>query len=345
MVGLTHQRKFSKKIVEIDEEFEIETIVENKKILPVTFLCIKEMFPSKLIHTTNENTDAENLHTTTMMILPYQRVIRKFKVSCHHRGRHLFNDVKLIGGDFLGFDTTTKTIEYFQEVVVLPKIVALEEQLIPYGDYCGDVSVKRWIIEDPVLTVGLREYTGYEPLKTIHWSSSLKQGNLMVRTFDYTTDNSVFIILNVECSKLLYHNVENDKIEKCITIARSVIDQLEDAKIPYQFITNATYCGDYTIDQGASSGLGPAHYSHLVEGLGRILGYMWSTFEDLLSNLIINNHKYATFVIITPTVLDDYIEHINSLNVSVLRTALISLENKNLEYLNDNILKYIERKE
>ena len=40
--------------------------------------------------------------------------------------------------------------------------------------FLGDVSVRRFIYEDPVLTTGFREYTGREPMKHISWTQSAR---------------------------------------------------------------------------------------------------------------------------------------------------------------------------
>jgi hypothetical protein len=45
---LTYKRNISKSVVEIDEEFEITTIIENDKIIPVLFLQVVEKIPSLL---------------------------------------------------------------------------------------------------------------------------------------------------------------------------------------------------------------------------------------------------------------------------------------------------------
>ncbi len=80
------------------------------------------------------------------------------------------------------------------------------------------------------MTIGIREYTGNEPERYIHWPSSMKYNELMVRNFDFTTDNSVLIALNIETMKPSWEPIEEDLIENCISIARGVMEELEEEK-------------------------------------------------------------------------------------------------------------------
>ncbi|MDI6602423.1 MAG: DUF58 domain-containing protein [Thermoanaerobacteraceae bacterium] len=347
LYNLTYRREISKKIVEIGEEFEVVTVVENRKMLPVTFLQVIEKFPSSLNYKFKaviQPTADYVYHTTTMLIMPYQRVKRNYRVYCNKRGRFIFRDVTLIGGDLLGFNTTIDNVDYSQDIVVLPKVADLDSTIIPYGDYNGDFSVKRWIIDDPVLTIGIKEYTGTEPEKTIHWPSSLKSGRLMVKKFDYTSDNTVMVLLNIECSKPFWAGIKQEEIEECISIARAVVEKFEESGIPYGFTTDAYYSGNNGGGSAQAAGFGATHYYNIVENLGRIDYDICMSFEELLLKQMNNNGNYTTFVIITPSILEPYIEPINNLSKKAMKTIVITLGNTNMEYLNGDILAFIKRR-
>lgn len=347
LYNINYKREISKNVVEINEEFEIMSILENKKILPVTFIQIIEKFPLTLNFKAKavvEITANYILHTSTMKIMPNQRIKRKYKVFCKHRGRYIFRDVTLIGGDLLGLNTVEKNIEYSQEIVVLPSVVDLGKEIMPYGDYNGDYSVKRWIIDDPILTIGLREYTGSESYRAIHWPSSLRCGRLMVKKFDYTTENTVMVLLNIECSKPFYTAINQEKVEKCISIARTIIEQFEEAAIPYSLITNSQYCGVTLGSTIEKVGYGSIHYNNTIENLGRIDISACMGFEEMLFKLTNNIGNYTTFLIITPSILEPYIEPINILSSKIMKAIIISLKDINIEYLNDDIQTFIERR-
>jgi|YNPMSStandDraft_1061717.scaffolds.fasta_scaffold00080_17 uncharacterized protein (DUF58 family) len=346
LLGVTYQREISKRILEIGEDFHITTVVENRKILPVTFLQIIERFPAGLEYKfrADQFKTVEFLyHTITMFLLPFQRIKRIYTAVCHKRGRYIFEDVSLIGGDLLGLNTFVKSIRYNQEIVVLPKSIDLERELVPYGNYNGNLSVQRWIIDDPTMIIGIKEYTGLEPAKTIHWPSSLKSGNLMVKKFDFTLENTAMIILNVECDKPFWVDIKPDDIERCISIARGVMEKFESMGMPYGFATNSIMHGLPANRNIVYPSSGISHLESLLECLGRASYSISLTFEELLSRLNRHDISCSTYVIITPKVLDSYVGHINSLASELEEVILISLKDENMEFISDSILKYTDR--
>lgn len=342
---LNYKRNFSKSIVEVGEEFDVETIVENEKALPITFLQINEEYPSVIQYRNRASTqkNVETIvHSMTMIILSYQRVKRKYRVSANKRGRYLCKDVTLVIGDILGLKVFSRTFSFYDEIVVLPQKISLGEEIAPYGDFNGDVSVKRWIIDDPILTVGIREYTGLEPQKTIHWPSSLKNGRLMVKKFDYTTDNRVMLILNVETYKPFWAKIDHVKVEKCISFARAIAEELEEKGIAYGFGSNGQIMGEVN-DKVIKPGWGLQHFNDIIERLGRIDYSISIQFEDMIAELISMNIKYGTYIMVMPYVLAEYIESINILSCKCERFIIISLDSKNMDLLDDKIVKYVKR--
>lgn len=343
---LSYKREMSANIVEIGEEFQISTIVENGKPIPVTFLQITEGFPDTFQYAFKADsvqTGGYSQHTATMFLLPYQRIKRTYAITGCERGAYKFRNVSLALGDFIGLDTKYKELDYLQELVVLPESISLKEAIVPYGSYNGDVSVKRWIIDDPLMTIGVREYTGREPEKHIHWSSSLRYGRLMVKNFDFTTDNTVLLILNVESSKPFWVGIDSASIEQCISISRGIIEEMEGEKIPYGFTTNSQVNSFYNGENITPPGIGPNQLCYLTEMLGRISYSLSVTFEELLENLHKSSFVHTTYVIVTPKVFESYIEPIEKLSSRANKTILISFDDKNLNKLSDSIIKYVRR--
>jgi len=345
LLGVTYSREISKRLLEIGEDFHITTVVENRKFLPVTFLQIIERFPAGIEHRfrADQSKSREFLyHTITMFLLPFQRIKRVYTATCNKRGRYIFEDVSIIGGDLLGLNTFVKSIRYSQEIVVLPEPVDLENELIPYGNYNGNLSVQRWIIDDPTMIIGIKEYTGLESAKTIHWPSSLRTGNLMVKKFDFTMENTAMIILNVECDKPFWVGVKPDDIERCISITRGVMEKFESMGIPYGFATNSILYGLPASRNIIYPSSGPAHLEELLECLGRVSYSISLTFEELLLSLNTRDIKCSTYVIITPEVLESYVEPINNLGSELEEVILISIKDVNLEFISQDVLKYLD---
>ena len=334
-INLDYTMEADKTVAEIGDKIEISSILEKKKPLNVSFLKVDEYFSKGFNIRTNQY---------TIFIMPYQRVVRKYNVSLTKRGLYLIEYTSLELGDFAGFKTEVETIFLEKEIVVLPEKINLAENIVPLGSLSGSISVKRWIIDDPLMTIGIREYTGNEPERFIHWPSSLKYGNLMVKNFDFTTDNSILVVLNVETMKPSFKSLEEDLIEKAISITRGVLEEFEESRIPYGFALNSN--NHDSNNRNANfypSGLGQNHLNEFLEVLGRIDDRVPPSFETTLKQLIRKKGNYTTIVIITPRLLDNYVDSINLLSKTINSTVVIALEDTLLHSLNKNIIKYRSR--
>lgn len=346
--NLFYKREFSQQVVEIGEEFKVTTILENRNIFPLSFLHVVEQVPEQVNYKFAKiefDSIKERTHEMTMFLLPKQRVKRKYIISFEKRGRYFFRDVTLCGGDFLGFATIEKEVETFQDIVVYPKALDMEMDLVPYGSYYGDTSVQRWIISDPILSIGIRDYTGCEPQKNIHWASSLRVGRLMVKNFDYTTDNRAMIVLNIESNRPFSTFIMGEEIEKCLSATRTVMEQFESMGIPYGFASNIHFQENQSGKGYIPSGQGPAHFYGILELLARTDYHVWKMFEDILGNFFHSMDNFETFVLITPIVLEEYIDNINLLSKNVSKTLLISMMDDNVSKLNENIRVLLGKEE
>ena len=330
-VNVSYTMTIDKNTYEINEPIEITSTVENKKPMTVSFLKIIERFP----HGFNR---LENRHT--LFIMPNQRVKRTYRLKVNKRGLYHIDETILELGDFIGFDTDKRISKVNKDIIVFPERIELDNVLESIGSLNGNISVKRWILEDPLMTIGIREYTGNEPERYIHWPSVAKYNNLMVKNFDFTTDNSVMVVLNLETTKPKWQDPEVKLIERSISIVRAIVEELEESKIQYGFTTNFI---DNERDNKRSylfhPNLGTNHLDNILCTLGRIDYRIPPFFEKTLNEINRIKGNYSTVVIVTSRILETYIEPINYLSKTVNRVVVISLED-DLDLLNSNIIKY-----
>ena len=257
-------------IVEPDQEFHIVVSLKNLGRGIVPFLRVKEHIPMNMnLRMEGENVvrDAQGglsvLYTTWLR--PRQELRKYIPVSVSKRGRWFLREMVISGGDFLGIHERSRNFSCYAEVVAVPR--PAPEQAIGdvLGGFLGDVSVSRFIFEDPVLTLGYREYTGREPMKMISWSQSARGTGLMVKKYDYTLEPAVSVLVNVE-------SLDDDRearIERCFSLARTVCETLEERGIQYDFATNSVIAGAMSDQSVSGEGLGQRHFMGILESLGR----------------------------------------------------------------------------
>jgi len=160
-----------------------------------------------------------------------------------------------------------------------------------FGGIMGDVSVRRFIFDDPTLAVGYREYTGREPMKQISWKQTAKLGRVMVRVNDFTADSDIAVLVNMEDAKPRHR-------ERGLQIARSVCEQLESRKIPYSFISN----GDLF---SVKKGLGKGHLMSILRLIGAARPACYQSFSDLVDDCTMVRGPRRSYVVVTPHLEDE----------------------------------------
>lgn len=301
--GVEYDLRFSKPVAEPDEPLQLITVVTNRRRRFLPFLRVRQNVPSALatekpLYIENYTEDRRQLQNT-LYLMPRQRLTRRATVSLPARGCWRFEDALLFGGDFLGLGERATLYPIRRELVVLPRAASDVPVDRLLGGYLGETSVNRFILEDPILTLGFREYTGREPMKQIAWAQTARMGQLMVRRQDFTVERTATVVFNVDT--FLFGSYAEGLVETCCALARSVCEALEARRIPYAFLSNAA-CESRPEGFGqAGDGLGVAHLRGILEGLGRVNYEHWETLDTLLAQASAKAALGRLHIFITPS--------------------------------------------
>lgn len=315
-------------IVEPDEPFHIQVLLKNKSRRIIPFLRVQERFEQGIKPLgQDEPEDSRGVYHVgfTTWLRSRQSLKRSIPVSVSARGRYVLREFQLSCGDFLGLHEQSKSCGRFHEVVVAPKELAVERLKEMFGGFMGEVSVNRFIMEDPVLTLGYREYTGREPMKMISWAQSARTGDLMVKKYDYTLEPTVSVVLNVDAQA----PESGELLETCFSLARTVCAMLERRGVKYSFTSNSILAGA-PFDSGATSeGLGQRHFMGVLEHLGRATNTCKISMERLLEKEALRGTADGR-ILITPGGEEEPVRAVNRLreasggNLLVLRASEVA---------------------
>ena len=301
--GVKYEMKLSRQLVEPDEQFEIIGTIRNTSRRFIPFIRLSESVPRtlKVSAKLDVGSFSDNIAklNSTMYAMPRQKITRRLTGSFEERGRYLFNGATMFGGDFLGLSENPRYFLKQRECIVLPRRLDPADFSQTFGGFLGDISVNRFILEDPVLTLGFRDYTGREPMKQISWTATARMGKLMVKNYDHTLEITVTVVLNIFTK--LYGYAAHPLIEKCYSMARGVCEELEEKHISYSFCTNARAVGMNSAWDYVPDGLGIAHLNGILEGLGRASYSARQVSEDLLESAKRRAENGRAHIIITPT--------------------------------------------
>ena len=304
---LEEDHALSASTVEPEESTELILTLINHSGWFLPYIRYREMLPEGILpaeETAGAVTDQRGVTylNGTTWLRPRQILEKRIPVRGTRRGRFLFSHLQVSAGDFLGLEDESRSFGALRELIVFPRTLPMEKLEPVLGGFLGDRSVRRFLFEDPVLTLGFREYTGREPMKRISWTQSARQAELMVKNYDYTMEPSVLVLLNTECEA-------EDKeavLEVCFSAARTVCESLEKQNIPYDFAMNASMAGALQQTCYIPEGLGGRHFSAVLESLGRATYHTVCSCRHLLRrNLEGRSGKGVLFV--TPERNEDYL--------------------------------------
>jgi len=296
--NVTYRAYTSHQLVEPGQVFAIYSEVVNRKALPELYIELQEPLPWEAqIVGDHKVTGDKRYKTKRFYVMPRQKVTSKMELSLPGRGHYLLPKAYMYGGDFLGIASKARTFPFLKGIIVMPE--RLEAPMITkaLGGFLGDVSVRRFIMPDPVLTIGTRDYTGREPLRDIHHAHSARQNRLMVRQYDYTLEPAITVILNTSIPPVppRYH-----KVEACLSLARTVFEELDNIGAKFAFLTNAR--SSYTERwNNVPDGLGAGHMNELLGGLG-CASYATTreSFGSMLEKAINKCEQGRSHIILTP---------------------------------------------
>ena len=295
-IGLTYDTDL--KLAEPGELIKLRYNVYNNGKLPVFFLGVTFSFDDTV---KIEKSSTGNVETTFLgkscsknfFLMPGANAKGTIEFSLALRGIHKIGLHYLEAGDFLGLSSNVQSYEPQLNIICTAKLSERDPEVKVRGGLTGDIAVRRFILEDPSLVAGYREYSGTEPLKRISWLQTAKKGNLMVKVNDYTIDVNVTVALNMEKT-----GSTDKEIEKGLELTRSVCETLEDLKIPYTFITN----GDIL---SLEKGLGRKHLLALLRGLGLSKCACYEGFAALVEKCMENASENSGCIIITSELTAD----------------------------------------
>jgi len=285
-------------VAEPGELFKIVTTVTNNSVLPVSYLAVREVYSTDVVLPENMPSTVElegKCIKRVYRLKGRQRKKQSLEVSLNKRGVHIFKGHSIEFGDFLGFKEFTTYLHYRRELVVFPKKHESPELTDALGKFLGDVTAKRYLIRDPILTIGTREYTGREPMKEIHWTASAHRGELMVREFDFNRQLSVNVLLSVDGIEPWYE----PGLDECCAMARSVCEELSQAGAVINFFSNSSLYGT-SFTKPWRCEVSAVNNRNFLEGLGRTSSYDSGSLGQLVAFSLLESKFDDAFILILP---------------------------------------------
>jgi uncharacterized protein (DUF58 family) len=313
LVGLGYRRRLGQTRAFFGEEVDLVIEITNAKPLPLAWLEIEDSVPGAQIEIQPGPTRPSHLPGRRIlgMLLSarwYERIRRHYRVRCRARGFLAFGPATLRSGDVFGFTTRELELEDEDYLLVYPKIVSLDRLGLPAGDPFGDVPLRRqWLFEDPLRTVGVREYRPGDSPRRLHWKASARAPGqqLQVKLLEPTTTHRLLVVLNISTAdqNWSWAGYDPEVLEAAITTAASVASWAAERGLLFGLAANGNLFRSGTAIRIPPS-RDPQQLLHVLDALARLVP-MATMAPETLIELIGRELSYGTTVILVSGVLND----------------------------------------
>jgi uncharacterized protein (DUF58 family) len=143
------------------------------------------------------------------------------KVTLTRRGSFRLGALRVRTGDPFGLFSTEMQVGQPTSVVVFPEVVALPHWRLPPSPIDGTTPVRRRFEAATPLVSSVRPYVHGDAINRIHWLSSARHSELLVKEFDLEQAADLWILLDLD--RGVHAGIGNDaSVETAVTVAASV---------------------------------------------------------------------------------------------------------------------------
>lgn len=328
LVGLLYERTLSEVRAFQGETIQLTLEVHNQKLLPLTWLRIRDTFPPELPLADKDilMNPATNLAEFHSFWMPgaYQRIRRSFAIACTTRGFHQFGPATVSTGDGFGFFNTEVQWPVPQRLIIYPRLYSVAELGLPSKSPFGEIRANKSLFEDPLRTVGIREWQSSDSQRRVHWKATARQQQLLSRVYEPSEEQQIQIFLNVTTMARHWHGYIPELQERAISVAGSLAAVAIADRRATGMIANGALPGS---DQPIRllPGRSPNQLLHILELLAAVTPFATTPIESLLLTEAPRMPWGATLVVVTAIAHDDLLAALLDLAAAGRRLVLFTL--------------------
>jgi uncharacterized protein (DUF58 family) len=328
LFGLHYQRHFSETRAFLGETIELTLEVRNRKFLPLTWLKVEDIFPADLPldHGQVVFNHASNLGELRTFWMPgaFQRLTRHFTIHCTQRGYHPYGPATISTGDGFGLFSRKATGAQRDQIIIYPRLYSVAELQLPAKNPFGERKSKHRIFEDPLRTIGIREWQPDDDPRRMHWKATARHQRMLSRVYEPSEEPQILIFLNVTTLPRHWQGHIPELQERAISVAASLAAYCTDLRLPVGLIANGFLPGS---DQPLRllPGRSPHQLVRILELLAAVTPFATRSIEDMLLQESPRLPWGATLLVVTAIAHDDLLAALLDLDEAGRQVVLFTL--------------------
>jgi uncharacterized protein (DUF58 family) len=333
---VSYERRFNMDRCFAGDEVELVETIGNWKILPLPWLRIESTIHTGLRFQQQFNLDMSagtfyQNHRSLFSLMPYTRINRRHQIVCDKRGWYRLHSAAMTAGDMLGIQAAAESLATHAELLVYPRTVPLTEIPLPSHNWLGDITVRRWIVDDPFMIAGVREYRYGDAMNRLNWKATARSGKLQVHNRDYTADPRLMIYVNVEVSETMWSAVTDPElIEKSLSYAATIADYALSLGISAGFGFNGGTVEEPKECVRIESHSGSTQLTAILDTMAKLVIERVLPFDTFLEEDVRRSVSNTDYLLITPFRSEKIDQQIRRLmeNGNAVETIIITPEGK-----------------
>lgn len=224
---------------------------------------------------------------------------------CRQRGLFTLGPWQAHVGDPFGFFQVVLDYPQTQSVLIYPQVVHLPAIRLPRGAATGSGRTSRTALELTTNAAGVRAYAPGDSLNRVHWRSTARLDNLMVKTFDLEPSGDLWIVLDMDAAVQTGEGAESTE-EYGVILASSLADRVLRQNRAVGLVAYGTVGSRRAADLQPLPTIvlpqkGKAHQWRILQALATVrAGGNWP-LERVLAEMDHNLGRGMTLAVITPS--------------------------------------------
>jgi uncharacterized protein (DUF58 family) len=327
--NIEYQRKFHYTRAFPGETVDVRLEVENRKLLPVSWLRIRDSWPmavgpqdESILAPMHIKGLGELINIFTLRW--FERARRKYSLLFRKRGVYTVGPSRMESGDLFGIYADARSNSDSAQLTVFPELANIDSILLEAEDPFGDLRSRRRLFEDPSRPMGVREYHPEDEFRRVHWPATARTGEMKVKVYQPTSQQMVVTCLNAATFPRHWEGVYPELLEELIRVTASITYHGIQDGYQVGLISNGTLSNS---DQPFRilPGSGTQQLAHLLRALAGVTPLVTAPFERFIMLELPRIPYGASLVLITAIVTSELAETLVRIKSRGRRTTLISL--------------------
>ena len=257
-----------------------------------------------------------------------------------NRGGFQLGPTKITSGDPFGIFRVSRVFPASSTLMVLPMIFPVNQFLSPPGLLPGGRAIRRKSMDITPHAAGVREYVTGDAMKRIHWPTSIRRDQLMVKEFEQDPQAEVWLFLDTYKSVHIEKASEEiiSPVDDLILLRRPKF-KLPRSTLEYSISITASLA-HYFLEQRRSVGLVtslgrsykiiPAERSErqeakILEALAFLQAESTFTLPSLVTAQLGQLPQGSSAILVTPMIWSELLLGVDSLQRRKLRPVVVLL--------------------